>query len=76
MVARLLRCSVSLAQKPKSVILTLPREERRTLSDLMSRWMMFWEWRWMRPLQVCVERVSIVCVVKKSAESSYLIAYR
>jgi hypothetical protein len=42
MVARLLRCSVNLAQKPKSVILTAPRDESRTLSDLMSRWMIFW----------------------------------
>ena len=54
MVARLERCSVSLAQKPKSVILTAPREERRTLSDLMSRWMMLAWWRWMRPLHVYI----------------------
>jgi len=37
MVARLDFCSVSFAQNPKSVILTVPLDERRTLSDLISR---------------------------------------
>lgn len=61
-VARLLFCSVSLAQKPKSaiqsvsrisskqewqcpqhlLILTFPRRSSRTLSLLMSRWMISW----------------------------------
>jgi hypothetical protein len=40
-VARLDFCSVSFAQKPKSVILTVPEDDSRTLSDLMSRWIMF-----------------------------------
>lgn len=35
-----------------SLILTLPRASRRTLSLLMSRWMMFWLCRCARPLHV------------------------
>lgn len=52
-VCRFVRVSVSLAQKPKSVILTLPFDERRTLSDLISRCTIFWACRCIRPLQVC-----------------------
>jgi hypothetical protein len=57
MVARLDFWSVSLAQKPKSVILTRPWASRRTLSDLMSRWMMLWLCRWPRPLHVYRETI-------------------
>jgi hypothetical protein len=45
-------CSVSFAQNPKSVILTVPVDDKRTLSDLISRCMMFFECKCSNPLHV------------------------
>src|ERR1700733_6272258 len=52
-VVRLLCDSLICAQKPKSVSLMLPSRESRTLSDLMSRWITFFECKNCRPCKVC-----------------------